>query len=61
MSEKKQDDSTKMQILGQFIKDLSFENIAAQESKQGTETPNIEVKINLDASKEHKMINTIPQ
>ena len=51
MSEKKQEASTKMQILGQFIKDLSFENIAAQESKQGTETPNIEVKINLDASK----------
>ena len=51
MSEKKQEVSTKMQILGQFIKDLSFENIAAQESKQGTGTPNIEVKINLDASK----------
>mgnify|MGYP001195140968 FL=1 len=50
MSEEKKV-STKMQILGQFIKDLSFENIAAQESKQGTETPNIEVKINLDASK----------
>ena len=43
--------STKMQILGQFIKDLSFENIAAQESKQGAGTPNIEIKINLDASK----------
>jgi preprotein translocase subunit SecB len=51
MSEKKEEISTKMQILGQFIKDLSFENIAAQESKQGTGTPNIEVKINLDASK----------
>ena len=51
MSEKKQEVSTKMQILGQFIKDLSFENIAAQESKQGTGTPNIEIKINLDASK----------
>ena len=51
MSEKKQEVTTKMQILGQFIKDLSFENIAAQESKQGTGTPNIEVKINLDASK----------
>lgn len=50
MSEKEKV-STKMQILGQFIKDLSFENIAAQESKQGTGTPNIEVKINLDASK----------
>ena len=51
MSEKKQEVSTKMQVLGQFIKDLSFENIAAQESKQGTGTPDIEVKINLDASK----------
>ena len=51
MSEKKQEVSTRMQILGQFIKDLSFENIAAQESKQGTGTPNIEIKINLDASK----------
>ena len=51
MSEKKEEVSAKMQILGQFIKDLSFENIAAQESKQGTGTPNIEVKINLDASK----------
>ena len=51
MSEKKEKVSTKMQILGQFIKDLSFENIAAQESEKGTGTPNIEVKINLDASK----------
>jgi preprotein translocase subunit SecB len=51
MSEKKQEVSIKMQILGQFIKDLSFENIAAQESIQGTGTPNIEIKINLDASK----------
>ena len=51
MSEKKEEVSAKMKILGQFIKDLSFENIAAQESKQGTGTPNIEVKINLDASK----------
>ena len=51
MSEKKEEVSTKMQILGQFIKDLSFENIAAQESEKGTGTPNIEVKINLDASK----------
>ena len=50
MSEKEKV-STKMQILGQFIKDLSFENIAAQESEKGTGTPNIEVKINLDASK----------
>ena len=51
MSEKKQDGSAKMQVLGQFIKDLSFENFAARDSKQGAGTPNIDVKINLDASK----------
>ena len=51
MSEKKQKDSAKMQIVGHFIKDLSFENFAAPDSKQGTGTPNIDVKLNLDASK----------
>lgn len=40
-----------MKSLGQFIKDLSFENIAAQQSRQGSGTPDIQVKINLDASK----------
>ena len=43
--------NTTMKALGQFIKDLSFENIAAQDSRQGTGTPDIQVKINLDASK----------
>ena len=43
--------NTTMKALGQFIKDLSFENIAAQESRQGNGTPDIQVKINLDASK----------
>ena len=51
MSEKKQKDSAKMQIVGHFIKDLSFENFAARDSKQGVGTPNIDVKLNLDASK----------
>ena len=51
MSEKKQEGSAKMQVLGQFIKDLSFENFAARDSKQGAGTPNIDVKLNLDASK----------
>jgi len=40
-----------MQIVGHFIKDLSFENFAARDSKQGAGTPNIDVKLNLDASK----------
>ena len=51
MSEKKQKDSAKMQIVGHFIKDLSFENFAARDSKQGTGTPNIDVNLNVDASK----------
>ena len=51
MSEKKQKDSAKMQIVGHFIKDLSFENFAARDSKQGAGTPNIDVKLNSDASK----------
>ncbi|MBL6855606.1 MAG: protein-export chaperone SecB [Rhodobacteraceae bacterium] len=51
MSEEKQKDSAKMQIVGHFIKDLSFENFAARDSKQGGGTPNIDVKLNLDASK----------
>tara|TARA_B100001142_G_scaffold303048_1_gene330048 strand:- start:242 stop:706 length:465 start_codon:yes stop_codon:yes gene_type:complete len=51
MSEEKQKDSAKMQIVGHFIKDLSFENFAARDSKQGVGTPNIDVKLNLDASK----------
>ena len=51
MPEKKQKDSAKMQIVGHFIKDLSFENFAARDSKQVAGTPNIDVKLNLDASK----------
>ena len=45
MSEEKQKDSAKMQIVGHFIKDLSFENFAARDSKQGSGTPNIDVKL----------------
>ena len=48
MSEQK---NPTLKTLGQSVKDLSFENIAAQESRQGTGTPDIQVKINLDASK----------
>lgn len=42
----------KMQILAQFIKDLSFENIAAQKGiGEGDPTPDIQVQVNLDAKK----------
>lgn len=41
----------KMQVLGQFIKDMSFENIAAQKGVQGEVQPDIQVQVNLDARK----------
>lgn len=40
-----------VKILGQFIRDLSFENIAAQKGVQGDVQPNIQVQVNLDARK----------
>ncbi len=42
----------KMQILAQYIKDMSFENIAAQKGLgDGDPTPDIQVQVNLDAKK----------
>ena len=39
----------KMQILTQFVRDLSFENILAQKGTGGEVTPDVEVGVNLDA------------
>ena len=41
----------KMQVLAQFIKDMSFENILAKKGTSGDVEPNIEVQVNLDAKK----------
>jgi len=41
----------KMQILGQFIRDMSFENIAAQKSVNAQVQPDIQVQVALDARK----------
>ncbi len=41
----------KMQILGQFIRDMSFENIVAQKGVQGEVKPDVQVQVNLDAKK----------
>lgn len=42
----------KMQVLGQFIRDLSFENVVAQKGLQASEvTPDIQVQVSLDARK----------
>ncbi len=41
----------KMQVLGQFIRDMSFENVAAQKGIEGNVQPDIQVQVNLDARK----------
>lgn len=40
-----------MKILGQFIRDLSFENVMAQKGASGEVQPDIGVQVNLDAKK----------
>ena len=39
----------RLQILGQFIRDMSFENVAAQKGIEGNVQPDIQVQVNLDA------------
>lgn len=41
----------KMNILAQFIRDMSFENILAQKGIQGEVNPDVSVQVNLDAKK----------
>ncbi len=41
----------KMQIVGQFVRDLSFENIAAQKSLQSQVQPDIQIQVGMDARK----------
>lgn len=54
----------KMQILGQYIRDLSFENVVAQKPIQGEVTPDIQVQVSLDArkrnaDKQYEVINKL--
>ena len=41
----------KMQILGQYVRDLSFENIAMQQGVKMDGQPQIQVRVGLDAKK----------
>jgi preprotein translocase subunit SecB len=41
----------KMNVLAQFVRDMSFENILAQKGAQGEVQPNVQVQVNLDAKK----------
>ncbi|MGH1330085.1 MAG: protein-export chaperone SecB [Paracoccaceae bacterium] len=43
--------AVKMQVLGQFIRDMSFENIVAQKGITGDVKPNVSVQVSLDAKK----------
>lgn len=45
------DKSANIQILGQYIRDFSFENIMAQKGISGEVTPDISVQVSLDAKK----------
>ncbi|WP_300033049.1 protein-export chaperone SecB [uncultured Roseobacter sp.] len=40
-----------MRVLGQFIRDLSFENIMAQKGAPADTTPDVQVQVNLDGKK----------
>ena len=50
---KKTDEITppKMNILAQYVRDLSFENILAQKGADGELNPEIQVNVNIDAKK----------
>ena len=44
--------TVKMQVLAQFVRDMSFENLVAQKGLTGTEMqPDIQVGVSLDARK----------
>ncbi|WGW04578.1 protein-export chaperone SecB [Tropicibacter oceani] len=41
----------KMNVLAQFVRDMSFENILAQKGVTGEVQPDVQVQVNLDAKK----------
>jgi preprotein translocase subunit SecB len=41
----------RMNVLAQYIRDLSFENILAQKRSSGEAQPDVQVQVNLDAQK----------
>ena len=46
-----QSPQVQMKILGQYVRDLSFENVMAQKGASGDVQPDINVQVNLDAKK----------
>ena len=41
----------KMNVLAQFVRDMSFENILSQKGVNGEVQPDVQVQVNLDAKK----------
>lgn len=50
-AQQQQQQPVRQQVLAQFVRDLSFENIMAQKGVNGEVSPEITVKVNLDARK----------
>jgi len=50
-AEGQQPPQIQMKVLGQFVRDLSFENVMAQKGGSGDMQPEVAVKVNLDAKK----------
>ncbi|MFC3613463.1 protein-export chaperone SecB [Lutimaribacter marinistellae] len=46
-----QQPQVQMRVLGQFIRDMSFENVMAQKGASGDVQPDVSVQVNLDAKK----------
>ncbi len=46
-----QQPQVQMNILGQYIRDMSFENVMAQKGAGGEVQPDVNVSVNLDAKK----------
>lgn len=46
-----QQPQVRLQILGQFIKDMSFENVLSQKGFSGEVQPDIQVQVSMDAKK----------
>ena len=46
-----QQPQVKMSVIGQFVRDLSFENVLAQKGASGEVQPDVKLQVNLDAKK----------
>lgn len=51
MTEEAQPQTPNMNVLAQYIRDMSFENILAQKGADGEVQPDVQVQVNLDAKK----------